>query len=253
MKVERELLLRDNVFGYIDIYVLEKMHVIVNVFEFNTFQIICTYDKDKIKESIQCILEKLWIIYGHYQANFIDTIEDIEENTKENADLSGYEITCNGYITDDYVFEFDDFENCKSNKSNYMFIEDYCCIRREYYLTHKNIIDHTYSESIDIYISSDMLKVIHNKHDNTLISNIKIESYFELDKMIECIFTTLQSSYIHKTMINRYYNYNSQNLKYLLSCKLKLPTFDTSKCEYNGYIIKNDKEYIFIKKLKNAI
>jgi hypothetical protein len=240
MKIELELLLNDNIFGYITIYVLEKLHVIVNIFEFKTFQIICNYDKDKIKESTQCILEKLWIIYGHYQANFIDIIEDLEED----IDLSFYEIICNGSISDDYIFEFDDFENCKSNKFTYMFIEDYCCVRREYYLTYKDIIDHTHKESIDIYISSDMLKVI---YDNTQISNIKIENFSEIDKMIECIFTTLQSStiYITKTMINMYYNYNKTNLDYLLSCDLKLPSFYKFKNEYTGSIMKDGEKYVF--------
>lgn len=248
MKIERELLLHDNIFGYITIYVLEKLHIIVNVFEFKTFQIICSYDKDKIKESTQCILEKLWITYGHYQANFIDIMEDVEED----IDLSFYEIICNGSISDDYIFEFDDFENCKSNKFNYMFIEDYCSVRKEYYLTNKDIINHTYRDSIEIYISSDILKVIYG---NMEISNIKIENYFEIDKIIECIFTTLQSStiYMTKTMINMYYNYNKTNLDYLLSCNLKLPTFAKFENEYTGSIMKNDKEYIFIKKLKNVI
>ena len=247
MKVEREMLVNGNIFGYINIYVFDKIYVIVQIFELKTFQITVNYDKNKVNESIQCIFDKLWIVYAHYKANFTDITY---YETEDEDDLLNYELKCEGYINDKFMFDYDDFEILKSNYVQGGFI------RREYYLNHPDLLDHTTKESIDIHVSSKMLKVIYN---TTIINNIVIlenDKIENTDKIIECIFNKLQDStgYIVKTIINGYYTYNFKNLAFLLSYDLQLPRFSDKSAEAgviikNGIVIKNYIDYLFINKL----
>jgi len=221
MKLDRHLILNDNIYGYITIYVYDKIYIIVDIFELKTYQIICNYvDKD----FSMCILHKLWQIYSHYEATYIDYIE---YNIYE--DIPECNLVCNGYISENSTFEFDDSVILQNN-----YIQE-CCISRD---------------SIDIYIASKTLKVIYN---DIQISNIKVDQIDELEKIIECIFRTLTLS-TSDIKINKYYNYNAKNLNYIYtysnSNNIKLPQYDRFKYEYNGSIVKNyrasQEEYIFI-------
>lgn len=223
MKVERHLILNGNIYGYITIYIYDKIYIIVDIFELKTYQIICDYvDKD----FSMCILHKLCQIYLHYEATYIDYID---YNIYE--DIPECNLVCNGYISKDFIFEFDDSIILENN-----YIQE-CCISKDY---------------IEIYIASNMLKVIYN---DIQISNImiKIDQIDELEKIIECIFRTLTISK-SDAKINNYYTYNTKNLNFIYtysnSNNIKLPQYDKFKYEYNGSIVKNyrssQEEYIFI-------
>ena len=78
MHVEREMLYNDIPFGGIEIFVVDKLYIIVQIFEFRTFMITSAYDPNELDAVINTVLEKLWIVFAHYKANFIDTVSHVE-------------------------------------------------------------------------------------------------------------------------------------------------------------------------------
>ena len=227
--MEREMSVYGNIFGNVNVYVNECLYVVVNIFEFKTFVISC---KCKLEMNIQCILRKLWIMYGHYGATFIDTVYHDEDVYSPMCEL-----TCSGYIVHNCAFEFDDHCILKAN------YHEECCVRREYYKTEKAIENHMYKEATDIYICSNMLKVVHG---DMVINNISVPESYDMALVLNCIFNTLScpSGFIIKTRINQVYTYNASNLEYLMSRNYKLPCFSPFKNEYTGCVVNNGKEYI---------
>jgi len=239
MKLDRHLILNGNIYGYITIYIYDKIYIFVDIFELKTYNIICDYVTKDFLNISTCIIDKLWQIYAHYEASYIDYID---YNIYE--DLPECNLVCNGFISENYKFEFDDLIILQNN-----YIQE-CSICRYY----NDLGD----DSINIYIGSKMLKVIYNKYD-IQISNIIIDMSYEFEKIIECIFQTLSvSKFDIKTYINNYYTYNTKNLNYIYTYSyfnnLKLPEYNKFKYEYNGQISKAENgEYIFLySKAKDA-
>ena len=175
-------------------------------------------------------------MYGRYEGKFIDCV-------CQGLPMSDdFELKCIGRLLSlsSMMFEYDDSYIFKRN-----FMFDECCVCREFYLNSTDFEDHNFKTSIDIHVSFNMLKVV---HENTLIHSICISENDQINCILECIFDTLQCStgFIVKNTINRFYTYNSQNLSYLISTKTHLPEFAPFEYEYNGHVEKNGEEYIFI-------
>ena len=238
-QVEREMFYNGEVCGYIIIYVFAKIHLSVLIFEFKPFQIICDYKKENLDDTIQAILLKLWIVYADYKTSYIDTKSDTD------ASIPCHERSCNGYMTANNLFEYDDF--CNLQAHSILPCNDFC-VHREIYASQNDIFNHISHDSIDIYIKSKLLNVIYQQ---TQI-NINIAPYMDsLDKVFECIFSFFlpdSKEYIAKTTINNFYTYNQRNMEYMLSCDYDLPIFDSIPW-YEGSIVVNEcGEFIFIKK-----
>jgi hypothetical protein len=236
IQIEREMQKDGNIFGYVSLNIDEEIiHVTVEMFELKTFVITCDFKNTDTKTCIQHILHKLWKIYGRYEASFTDTIQYGLPKY-----LPSCELTCFGYISDSCLFNFDDHIILKAN---YIQDHDECCLRREFYENENDYENHAYNTSIDIYICSNMLVVV---HDESRINNIKIPKSYDMSQVLECIFCALQRSdgYIVKTVINQFYTYNKKNLEYIISRNPKLPCFSPFKHECVGYVVKSEKEYI---------